>query len=628
MGTFQNWADAVTARTNTYEADVPSAADLASAVTPSLNNTYVPQGSGTSAASDVSFNSGRPWMDVTAAVADGRQIGDGVMSSVTTPTVLTSVSALFTAQSVGKPIDVAGAGTTGAVLSTTIASYQSATQVTLSSPCLTTVGAAWAGWGTDNAAAIQAAITAAASTFVVHLPVPPSGCAYYCRTGMVGTTFTQINGDTYSFAIGPSGGTRLIFAPSVAVGYTAGTNNVLRRLILDGGYYAAGNTGVSLTSDLQMSQVQIYRFGVGYAATGAYYIGFEHCEIAYCTIGMTLTGCLNVNLERPTLRSNGTGISVLGSSGIRSLSIHGGSIEGFVRSDTPTPVVGILLPSGGSPSAVNLFGTYFEMGGGRSVDARGAAAGTTIGCYGTTQFVGNMVAGIDVSSGAATVSGNSNSFTSPAGTPVCYALAGNTGDSGLPTGDIIVAVTAGTYTDTHGVLPRSSGTGATYHAGFFYGAMQGTSDSFVATANTMYLMPFLVDKAHTFTGITVNITSAGATGSVVRLGIYADDGTGIPGVLVLDTGTIDGTLTTYQAKTISQMLPPGQYWLAVAGQGSPATQPTLKAASGFGSRYFGMNNYANGTSAGYYQSSVTGALPNPAVQGGDITKIPSVCLKA
>src|ERR1019366_9774078 len=115
---------------------------------------------------------------------------------------------------------------------------------------------------------------------------------------MVGTTFTQINGDTYSFAIGPSGGTRLIFAPSVAVGYTAGTNNVLRRLILDGGYYAAGNTGVSLTSDLQMSQVQIYRFGVGYAATGAYYIGFEHCEIAYCTIGMTLTGCLNVNLER------------------------------------------------------------------------------------------------------------------------------------------------------------------------------------------------------------------------------------------------------------------------------------------------------------------------------------------
>jgi uncharacterized protein YjbI with pentapeptide repeats len=40
MGTFQNWADAVTARTNTYEADVPSAADLAGAVTPVLNNTY------------------------------------------------------------------------------------------------------------------------------------------------------------------------------------------------------------------------------------------------------------------------------------------------------------------------------------------------------------------------------------------------------------------------------------------------------------------------------------------------------------------------------------------------------------------------------------------------------------
>ena len=79
---------------------------------------------------------------IGAAVVDGRTVNDGVMSSTTNPTHLSSATAVFAVGDVGSAITVIGAGAAGANLVTTIASYTSPTAVVLTSPCLTTVTAA------------------------------------------------------------------------------------------------------------------------------------------------------------------------------------------------------------------------------------------------------------------------------------------------------------------------------------------------------------------------------------------------------------------------------------------------------------------------------------------------------
>lgn len=108
-----------------------------------------------------------PWVfDVTAsaygATGNGKVVGDGAMSSGSA--VLTSATAAFTAADIGKAISVKGAAATGVTtLVTTIASRQSATQVTLSAANAS--GGALSNaviiWGTDDTAAIQAAVDAA-----------------------------------------------------------------------------------------------------------------------------------------------------------------------------------------------------------------------------------------------------------------------------------------------------------------------------------------------------------------------------------------------------------------------------------------------------------------------------------
>ncbi len=101
-----------------------------------------------------------PWYDVRAygAKGDVRRATNGVMNGTTA--VLTSASGRFAAGDVGKYIEVAGAGAAGATLFSTIASYQSATQVTLAAVSATVVAAATFNWGTDDTVAINAALLA------------------------------------------------------------------------------------------------------------------------------------------------------------------------------------------------------------------------------------------------------------------------------------------------------------------------------------------------------------------------------------------------------------------------------------------------------------------------------------
>lgn len=80
------------------------------------------------------------------------------------------------------------------------------------------------------------------------------------------------------------------------------------------------------------------------------------------------------------------------------------------------------------------------------------------------------------------------------------------------------------------------------------------------------LSPIVMPSSATATAICLEITS-GASGGTVRLGIYADAG-GVPGTLILDAGTISGTLSGLQSITISQALTGGtSYWIGGVQQG-------------------------------------------------------------
>ena len=98
------------------------------------------------------------------AKGDAKKITDAAMTSGSG--VLTSATAVFVASDIGKVISVAGAGAAlgggglgaGTTLLTTIASCQSATQVTLTADATATVSAKQSVYGTDDATAMSNAV--------------------------------------------------------------------------------------------------------------------------------------------------------------------------------------------------------------------------------------------------------------------------------------------------------------------------------------------------------------------------------------------------------------------------------------------------------------------------------------
>jgi hypothetical protein len=111
------------------------------------------------------------------------------------------------------------------------------------------------------------------------------------------------------------------------------------------------------------------------------------------------------------------------------------------------------------------------------------------------------------------------------------------------------------------------------------------------TNNRTNLAPFVVRKTLSIVSLGAEFTAAGEANSVLRLGIYADDGTGLPtGAAVLDAGSIStgtgnaGTVATGRTPgpyelTVSLTLQPGLYWAGGTVQGASTTQPTIRTVS-------------------------------------------------
>jgi hypothetical protein len=154
---------------------------------------------------------------------------DGQMTSGSA--VFTSNSAQFTSAMIGQPIAVKGALSSGqTTLVSTIASWQSATQITLNASATTSASGLQGLWGTDDTVAIQAALNAAVAydspfgiAAEIVTPAAPNGCGYMIA-GPLKTT----------------DGVNAIYNSQLTIGLNSGRN--AGRALIFSGADDAGNT--------------------------------------------------------------------------------------------------------------------------------------------------------------------------------------------------------------------------------------------------------------------------------------------------------------------------------------------------------------------------------------------------
>lgn len=140
-----------------------------------------------------------------------------------------------------------------------------------------------------------------------------------------------------------------------------------------------------------------------------------------------------------------------------------------------------------------------------------------------------------------------------------------------------------------------------------------SSNTAILTTGLMHASPKFISSDITLDRLGAEVTLIGDAGSKVRLGIYADDGTGRPGSLVLDAGTIAGDSASVQAITISQALTRGWYWFAQVTQIVTTTGPQVRTMFGAAEPIpldFTAMPGAGGVTLALTVSGVTGALPS------------------
>ena len=147
--------------------------------------------------------------------------------------------------------------------------------------------------------------------------------------------------------------------------------------------------------------------------------------------------------------------------------------------------------------------------------------------------------------------------------------------------------------------------------GNYYRAGNSTGYSTRASnLNRMYSQVMCFSEEITIDRLAIYVSTAGAAGSVARMGLYADDGTLHPGQLIYDSGEIDTTTTG--PKTAAPPSP------IVIAKGTPfwtcflcgVAAPKLKSSDITCRPALGTDNIGGGwLSNGFYADKAYGALP-------------------
>ncbi len=152
--------------------------------------------------------------------------------------------------------------------------------------------------------------------------------------------------------------------------------------------------------------------------------------------------------------------------------------------------------------------------------------------------------------------------------------------------------------------------GPRFTSGKYYGP-QGSRATATMTAGVLTVVPFWVPDTQVFSRMGVEVITGGAVGTVLRLGIYDDDGDGFPNDLILSAGTVNAnTIGSKEITGLSPSLTPGLYWMACVAQGgAPVVRTVANNIIGGAGAYTLATATASLPHPGYYESGVTGALP-------------------
>jgi hypothetical protein len=133
-----------------------------------------------------------------------------------------------------------------------------------------------------------------------------------------------------------------------------------------------------------------------------------------------------------------------------------------------------------------------------------------------------------------------------------------------------------------------------------------------------------------FDRIAINVTTAGASGTRARMGIYRDNGSGYPSSLIPGTDVAEVAVdsTGVKENVIDVTLQPGLYWLALISNGAPAVRAVPVASAD--SKILGLGSDL-GTAPGlaYSISYTYGALPSTFPSGASVltSTIPLIALR-
>jgi hypothetical protein len=183
--------------------------------------------------------------------------------------------------------------------------------------------------------------------------------------------------------------------------------------------------------------------------------------------------------------------------------------------------------------------------------------------------------------------------------------------------------------DTGGTMYRSNGTtwtkvapGLTQPAattaavpvymrsGLYYAATVSNSTGALPNAS-LRLAPLQVPRSLSIDRIGAEVTTAGDAASTLTLCIYADDGSGYPGALVLNAGTVAADSTGVKEITLGspQALTPGTYWIGATTLGVTTTAPIVRLINS-SSSFVGVSSTA-AASSGFnygYTHAVSGSV--------------------
>ena len=289
----------------------------------------------------------------SARVPMRKLTSDGAMTSGSH--TLTSASGPFKVSDLNKAIIVGGAGASGAVLQTTIASFISPSQVSLTNAAATTTTAAGVLWGTDNRAAIQSAISGS-SNETVSWAAPGSymvTCPGSSNPALNMTTF----GATLSGASG-LGGTDVGQMPAVQI---LGSGCPLVQIAANGvaveGVLIRDPIGNASTVGLQIGPVgnpaPLSTFTIAGNSIVCQKSNGTKC---YVGTGVSTHFSLRGMFSDNTIEDWGTAIS-LGSGSSPGLSESNAIV--FIANKIRENVSGLTVPSGASPDVFS-YGNTFE----------------------------------------------------------------------------------------------------------------------------------------------------------------------------------------------------------------------------------------------------------------------------